>query len=200
MTQRIPWLKYFNWRLMLVRFVIHAVALVIVVALIPGLRFVDWRLGTVFALTVIWAVVAAIVKPIVQVVTFQFFFATYGLIVVLVNWIILLLMAKLAPGRFAVDNLLWAFVGAALLSLITFLLEGLFGATAPIVPETEPEVRKRVEATGDLSLEKIMLERQEAQAEREAAAAAQGMEMGQEITATTEVEVAPAPPTTVSQG
>lgn len=199
MTQRIPWLKYFNWRLMLVRFIIHAVALLVVVPITPGISFVDWRPGTVLILTVIWAVLAAIVRPIVQVVTFQFFFATYGLIVVLINWIILLLMAALAPGRFAVDSLLWAFVGAALLSVITFLLEGLFGATMPIVPETEPEVRARVEATGGLSLDRIMLERQEAQAEQAAAAAAQANELGQDIAAT-EVEVAPEPVEIASKG
>jgi putative membrane protein len=199
MTQRIPFLRYFNWRLMLVRFIIHAVTLVIVVAITPGISFVDPRFGSVIIMTTVWALLAAIVRPIVQILTFQFFFATYGLIVVLINWIILILMAELVPGRFAVGNLLWAFVGAALLSLITFLLEGLFGATVPIVPDTEPELRERVEATGGLSLERIMLDRQEAQAEEEAAAAALAAGAGPE-TAAMEVESASGPDETEQKG
>ena len=57
----------------------------------------------------------AFVKPVLQVLTLRFIFASYGLIVILINTLILYLLAFFFPARFAVDHLIWAFVGGALI-------------------------------------------------------------------------------------
>jgi len=45
-----------------------------------------------------------------------------------------------------VDSILWAIVGGILVALLGSFLEGLFGLTRPIVPESETELRQRLKA------------------------------------------------------
>jgi hypothetical protein len=86
----------------------------------------------------------ALLKPILQFLTLQFIFVTYGLVIVLVNTLLLLSLSFLFQSLFAVDNLLWALVGGLVLGLVSSFLESLLGLTVPIVPEEEAALRRRL--------------------------------------------------------
>jgi len=133
--------KQFNWKAMLVRIFVNALTLVVTVILTPSMGFTDPRVWTVFFVAIVLGLLNAIIKPIIQFLTLSYIFATYGLVVVFINTIILYMLSWLLPGYFHVDSLLWALFGGAVMGIIGGFLESLFGLTLPIVDEdsvTEP--------------------------------------------------------------
>ena len=156
MTKKIPFLKNFNWRLLLVRILINTIALLVMVVLVPDIYFVHsstlastypvlTRVVNVLILAIGLGVLNAVIKPIIQVLTFQFVFASYGLLLVIINTLLLYLLGFLFPNRFEVTNLFWGLVGGALLGVFSVALEALFGTSVPIVPENQTELRARLE-------------------------------------------------------
>ena len=138
-------LKQFNWRFLLVRLLVNALALAVAAAITPKIYFVDKSILNWLLMAVMLGILNALLKPILQFLTLQFLFVTYGLVIVFVNTLILLLLSFLFPTRFAVDNLLWALVGGLVLGLVSSFLESLLGLTMPIVPDEPAELRRQVE-------------------------------------------------------
>jgi hypothetical protein len=83
--QKIPFLRNFNWRILLLRILINAAALFLTAALVPDIYFVDRSLASLLLLAVGLGLLNAFVKPVLQVLTLHFIFASYGLIVILIN-------------------------------------------------------------------------------------------------------------------
>jgi putative membrane protein len=137
--------KQFNWRFLLVRILVNAIALAVTAAIVPKIYFVDKSIWNWLLMAFMLGVLNALIKPILQILTLQFLFITYGLVLVVVNTLILLLLSFLFPARFAVTNLLWALVGGLVLGLLSSFLESLLGLTIPIVPDEPPELRHRLE-------------------------------------------------------
>ena len=137
--------KQFNPRFFVVRFLVNAIAVAITAAVTPKIYFVDRTVLSWLIITVMLGILNALLKPILQFLTLQFIFVTYGLVIVLVNTVILMLLSYLFPTRFAVDSLLWALVGGLVLGLLSSFLESLFGLTMPIVPDEPTELRQQVE-------------------------------------------------------
>lgn len=144
--------KQFHWKILLVRILINAAALTLTVVIIPEIYFVMPTLLKILIIAIGLGILNAIVKPIILLLTGQFIFATFGLLVVLVNALILFLLERLFNNSFVVDNFFWALVGGAVLGLVSNALENLFGLTPPIVPDEEAELRKLIEATQQASL------------------------------------------------
>ncbi|HSR35214.1 MAG TPA: phage holin family protein, partial [Anaerolineae bacterium] len=84
-------LKQFNWRFLLVRIVVNALALAITAAVTPKIYFVDKTVLSWLLMAVMLGILNALLKPVLQFLTLQFLFVTYGLVIVLVNTLILLL-------------------------------------------------------------------------------------------------------------
>jgi putative membrane protein len=129
--------------MVLMRILINAIVLAITVLVIPFIRFVDPTLLSILFLGLVLGLLNALVKPILQFVFLPLIFASYGLVIVLVNTLLLLLLAMLFPGLFAADNLLWAFVGGALIGILGTFFEILFGLIPPILPDEETGLRRR---------------------------------------------------------
>jgi putative membrane protein len=160
-------IKQFNWRFLLVRIVVNALALAITAAITPKIYFVDKSVLSWLLMAIMLGVLNALLKPILQFLTLQFIFVTYGLVVVLVNTLLLWLLSFLFPARFAVDNLLWALVGGLVLGLLSSFLESLLGLTMPIVPDEPAELRQQVEEQAR-SVDWLAAERHDPVAEEQA--------------------------------
>jgi len=143
--KRSGFFKQFNWRFLLVRILANAIALAVTAAIVPKIYFVDKSALNWLLMAIMLGVLNALVKPVLQFLTLQFLFVTYGLTIVVINAVILLLLSLLFPDRFAVDNLLWALVGGLVLGLVSAFLESLLGLTMPIVPDEPAELRQQVE-------------------------------------------------------
>jgi putative membrane protein len=162
-------LKQFNWRFLLVRILVNALALAITAAVTPKIYFVDKTFLNWVLMALMLGVLNALLKPVLQFLTLQFIFVTYGLVIVLVNALLLLLLSFLFPARFAVDNLLWALVGGLVLGLVGSFLESLLGLTMPIVDDEVPELRRHVEEQAR-QVDWLASARNEAEAEERAPA------------------------------
>lgn len=136
--RRIHFTRQFNWRMMLVRILVNALAL-LAISLLPDIEFVEPTILRVLFVALMLGILNAFIKPIVQFLTLRFIFITYGFAVVIINTIILLLLNIVVPGMFNVESLRWAIVGGTLMGLITALLESLFGLQIPILPESEDD-------------------------------------------------------------
>ncbi|MXY93363.1 MAG: phage holin family protein [Caldilineaceae bacterium SB0670_bin_27] len=113
---------------LLLRLVGNAIALYVASTLIDGIQFgaggeVDF--GSLLAVTLIFGVVNAIIKPVVKVVTCPAFLVTLGLFTFVVNALMLLLtgwLAGILNVDFQVDGFGAAFLGAIVISFVSFLL------------------------------------------------------------------------------
>ena len=169
-------LKQFNWRFLLVRILVNALALAVTAAVTPKIYFVDKSILNWLLMAFMLGVLNALLKPVLQFLTLPFIFVTYGLVVVLVNALLLWLLSVIFPNRFAVENLLWALVGGLVLGLVSSFLESLLGLTMPIVPEEETALRRQLEEeSGGLSW--FVASRRQAALE-EKALAVEGQEAG----------------------
>ena len=113
---------------LLLRLVGNAIALYAASTLIDGIQFgaggeVDF--GSLLAVTLIFGVINAIIKPVVKVVTCPAYLVTLGLFTFVVNALMLLLtgwLAGLLNIDFRVDGFGPAFWGAIIISFVSFLL------------------------------------------------------------------------------
>jgi putative membrane protein len=140
--ERIP--KQFNWRFLLVRIVVNALALVFTAAVLPKIYFIDKTFWNLLLMAFMLGLLNALLKPILQFLTLQFIFVTYGLVVVLVNALLLWLLSFIFPNRFEAGGLVWLLLGGLVLGLLSSFLESLLGLTMPIVPDEPPELRQQV--------------------------------------------------------
>jgi putative membrane protein len=132
---RIRFTRQFNWRMMLVRTLVNALAL-LAVSLLPDIEFVEPTVLRVLLVAVALGILNAFIKPIVQFLTLPYIFITYGFAIVIINAIMLLLLNIVVPNMFNVDRFIWAIVGGALMGVITGFLESLFGLQTPILSES----------------------------------------------------------------
>lgn len=145
-------IQQFNWKILFIRILINAAVLALTVLIIPDIYFVNRSFGTILITSLGLGILNALVKPVMLLLTGQFIFATFGLLLILVNAFVLYLLEWLFPNHFAVDSLVWALIGGTVISLLSNALENLMGLTPPIVPEENVELRKRIEAEQQASL------------------------------------------------
>jgi putative membrane protein len=106
----------------LARLVLNGVAIIIAAWLLPGLHIS----GTFPALVagVILGFVNALVRPVLFFLTLPLTLITLGLFIFVLNAICFGLTAWLVPG-FSVDGFWWALLGALLVSIVSWILNGL---------------------------------------------------------------------------
>ena len=109
--------RSFNWRILLVRILVNAVTLV-VLAILPGITFVDPSLGKLLLMALVLGLINAFIKPILQFLTLSFLFVTYGFVLILINAVVLLLLARLFQS-YQLASIWAALLGGALIGLIS---------------------------------------------------------------------------------
>ena len=133
--------RQFHWKLLLLRFVVNTLALLVIAIIVPNIYFVDRQLGVLLLAGVAFGVINAIVKPILQFLTLRLLFASYGLVVVLINALMLILLGRLFPRTLAVDGILPALLGGALIGIVSSFLENLLGINPPLMLLAEQRAR-----------------------------------------------------------
>jgi putative membrane protein len=137
-------LHHFNWKIFSLRILINALALFVTAGLIPDIYFLQPTFSNLLLVGLVLGILNALVRPVLMFLTAQLFFATFGLLVILINAIILYLLDWLLSQIFTVESIFWALIGGLVLGLLSSALENLFGLTPPIVPDEEVELRRRV--------------------------------------------------------
>jgi putative membrane protein len=112
---------------LLIRLVVNALALLAVAYLIPGVHVAGFVSALIAAL--ILGIVNAFLKPILVILSLPLEILTLGLFTLVINAALFYLVAKLGLGL-TVDNFGAAFLGALVLSIVSFILSSLVSATA----------------------------------------------------------------------
>ena len=113
----------------LARFFASAAALAVATYLLPGIRTDaadrPEKIWTVLGVAVIFGLVNAVVKPLFKFITTPIIFVTLGLFLLVVNAVLLQIVAWIAPQvglRWYVDDWGSAFLGALIVSVVSFIL------------------------------------------------------------------------------
>ena len=106
----------------LARLLLNGVAIIVAAWLLPGLH-ISGPFPAVVA-GVILGFVNAIIRPVLFVLTLPLTLFTLGLFIFVLNAICFALTAWVVPG-FSVDGFWWALLGALLVSIVSWILNGL---------------------------------------------------------------------------
>lgn len=122
-----------NPRLFVVRLLVSGVAIVLTVAVVPGLGFTGWRGGEFLVVAAVYAALTALLKPALEFLALRFLVATYGLVIILINATLLFVLAQVMDDVIVYDRL-WQLLLAGLVVGVTGLvLETAAGATQPVL-------------------------------------------------------------------
>jgi len=138
-------LKQFGWRFLLVRILVNALALAFTATILPTIYFVDRTFSSWVLMAIMLGILNALLKPLLQFLTLQFIFVTYGLVIVLVNALFLWMLSWLFPARFAAGNVIWLLVGGLVLGISGSFLESLLGLTMPVVSAEPPGLQRQLD-------------------------------------------------------
>jgi putative membrane protein len=115
---------------LLITWLINAVALALAAWLIPGIFIEDQQAWIAVALmAVIFGLVNALIRPLVKFLTCLINIITLGLFTLVINTLMLMLSSWIAEQLnvgFRVDGFIPAFLGALLISLVSFVLNLFF--------------------------------------------------------------------------
>lgn len=111
----------------LARLLLNTVAILVAAWLVPGI--VLSGTGSALAAGVLLGLVNALVRPVLLLLTLPFTLVTLGLFIFVVNALCLGLTAALIPGL-AIDGFWAAFLGALVVSVVSWILNGVLLAPA----------------------------------------------------------------------
>lgn len=119
---------------MLIRFLASALALAVATWLVPGIDVAndaaETQVLTLIAVAAIFGLVNSIVKPLFKLVTAPLLVITLGLFLLVINAVLLMLVSWLAGLlglAWHVDSWGSAFLGALIVSVVSFLLNAFLG-------------------------------------------------------------------------
>src|SRR3954453_14929195 len=107
-------------RRLLIAWAISAVAVAVTAGLLPGIS-IKGGFFALLGIAVVWGLINSILGPIARLLTLPLTLLTFGLFAFVVNGALFALTAWLTDSL-SIDNFLWAIVGAAVLSLVSWIL------------------------------------------------------------------------------
>lgn len=103
---------------LLIRWILHAIALLIIAWLVPGFQVRNFASALIAVLVI--ALLNATLGLLLKIVTFPLVILTLGIFILVINAFMLRLASALVPG-FYVATFGAAFIGAAVLALLSLL-------------------------------------------------------------------------------
>jgi len=116
-------------RKLMLRWLINAAAIYMAMQLVPGIR-ADGTWAVYVWMALILGLVNALIAPIIKVLTCPLIILTLGVFTLVINAVMLLLAASIGSRfglGFYVDTFGAAFVGAVIISVVSFVLSALTG-------------------------------------------------------------------------
>jgi len=123
------------WRVLVGRVVVNALALAIVVLLLPGVHESTGRpvLGFL-VLGALFGLINAFFKPAIEFVALPFLLGSVGLVVIVIDVVMFWMLDSLTSLLYT-DGALWVIGAGVLLGLLSYLFDNVFGLVPPIVPD-----------------------------------------------------------------
>ena len=96
-------------------------AVYLTVSLVPGIS-VSGEWMTILLVALVWSVITMVIKPVLGILTLPITIITFGLFSLILNALLFYAMQWVVPG-FAVSGFWTAFLGAIVLSILTWLIQ-----------------------------------------------------------------------------
>jgi len=125
----------------LIRLVVNTVALMITIALVPGLHLQVLngapRLGFIVFLIIglLVTLINVLIRPIVLVLTGRWLIRTMGLLTLIINGLLFYLLALIVPVIMTADSIIAVIFAGLVMSLTNTFLEAILGLDSPILNE-----------------------------------------------------------------
>lgn len=107
----------------IIKILLTGVAALIAAYILPGVTIAGF--GSALVLAVVLALLNAVVRPILVILTIPVTVITLGLFLLVINAVIILLASSIVGG-FTVDGFLWALIFSLVLSVIEAILDLIF--------------------------------------------------------------------------
>lgn len=108
----------------ILRYLGTVAAVFLTVNLVPGITHTGgW--ATILLVAVVWSVITLVIRPVLSILTLPITIITFGLFSLVLNAFLFYAMTWIVPG-FEVAGFLTAFLGAFVLSILTWLIHHLF--------------------------------------------------------------------------
>ena len=104
---------------MLINLVVNAIAFYVTAYVVPGMKIAGWQ--PLIVISVVWAVLAALVRPILIIFTLPINILTLGLFTFVINALLIMAMGRFVPG-FEVANFTTALIAAVVLAVVNMVL------------------------------------------------------------------------------
>jgi len=123
-----------NWRLALVLTLINSLVIGVMVVAVPGISSdSDRPVFHLVLLAVGYGLLNAFIKPLVQFFALSYLVASYGLVLLGINALMLWLLSVLSFGILRINGLVALLIGTIVARLVTLPLESVFGTKPPIL-------------------------------------------------------------------
>jgi putative membrane protein len=136
-------LRTVPWRVTAGRVLVNALAVALVVLILPGVKeYADHPLLGYLLLGALFGLLNAFVKPAIQFVALPLLLGSMGLVLILINILVFWILEQLTPllGSSGFD---WVALAGVLLGLLTGVLDNLLGLVPPILSDRpERELRR----------------------------------------------------------
>lgn len=113
---------------MIVRWVLFALALLLVAWIVPGIHIAGFMSALIAALVI--GLINLFIRPIIMALTLPINILTLGLFTFVINALLLMLAAYVVPG-FVVTGFVSALIGSLLLSIISVIINWASGEMQP---------------------------------------------------------------------
>ena len=108
--------------ILLLRWILFALAIMFTAWLIPGIEVDGFK--SALLVVVIMALINIFITPLLVLITLPINLLTLGLFIFVINALLLLLLGRIAPG-FEVDGFLSAFLGSVVISFLGALISSI---------------------------------------------------------------------------
>jgi len=109
---------------LILEIIISSIAVYFTAWLLPGISVKSF--GSAIIVAIVLGILNAILKPVLQILSFPITVLTLGLFLLVINTVIILLTSAIVGG-FHVENFWWALLFSIIMSIVVTILGGIIG-------------------------------------------------------------------------
>lgn len=110
--------------------IVNGLAIGLTALLLPGIHIQPFSVTTLVLLGLVFGIINAVIRPIVNLLSLPITFLTLGLFHLVIN-ALLLYLGSLVVTNLKIDNFWWALLGGIVMGILSAILEAIFRRFIP---------------------------------------------------------------------
>lgn len=119
---------------LIISIIVNGLAIGLTAALLPGIHIVPFSYTTLLLLGLVFGIINAIIRPVVNVLSLPITILSLGLWQLVLN-ALMLYLGSLFVSELKIDGFWWAILGGIVMGIIGAILEGIFKRIVPDKPK-----------------------------------------------------------------